>query len=207
MRKSTPIAICAVLLLVALTVPNPVRATTEAGAVKHIETLGNEAFTLLRNNGMPLAQREQAFGKILREGFDLHLIGRFVLGKYWRQASEEERQDYLDAFGDYVVKVYAHRLGGFEGQSFSVTGTKIAGEKKDVMVSTRIDQKSGAPIQAAWRVRETNGQHKIIDVSVEGVSMAVTQRQEFASVVRRSGIDGLVQVLRAQTERLSAAPG
>ncbi len=207
MRKTKAIPYSAVLLLVVLAVAGPARATTEAGAVQHIQTLGDQAFTLLHQTGMPLAQREQAFGKILREGFDLPLIGRFVLGKYWRQASGEERQDYLDAFGDYVVKVYAHRLGGFEGQSFSVTGTKIAGEKKDVLVNTRIDQKSGAPIQAAWRVRESDGQHKIIDVSVEGVSMAVTQRQEFASVVRRSGIGGLVQVLRAQTERLSAAPG
>ncbi len=207
MRKSYPILFCVVLLLVFATAPNLVRATTTEGAVKHIETLGNQAFTLLRQNGMPLAQREQAFGKILREGFDLALIGRFVLGKYWRQASEEERQDYLDAFGDYVIKTYAHRLGGFEGQSFSVTGTKVAGEKKDVMVNTRIDQKSGAPVQAAWRVRETNGRFKIIDVVIEGVSMAVTQRQEFAAVARRSGVGGLVQVLRAQTERLSAAPG
>ena len=196
-----------VCLLGAAAAPHQAAATQVNNAVRHIETLGEQALSTLRQSGMPLAQREQAFGEILRDGFDLPLIGRFVLGRYWRKANDDQRRDYLDAFSDYVIKTYASRLGGFKGQSFSVVGTQIAGDKKDVFVNTRIEQNSGPPIEAAWRVREIDGKDKIIDVVVQGVSMAVTQREEFASVTRQSGVEGLVQVLRAQTERLAATSG
>lgn len=196
-----------VCLVAAATAPSRASATGVGSAVQHIEVLGKQALSTLRQSGMTLAQREHAFAKLLRDGFDLPLIARFVLGKYWRKADDEQRRDYLDAFSDYVIKSYARRMGGFEGQSFSVTGTQVSGEKKDVFVNTRINQTSGPPIEAAWRVREIDGKNKIIDIVVEGVSMVVTQRQEFASVVRRNGIEGLIHVLRAKTERLSATAG
>lgn len=180
-------------------------ATNPDEAAKFIDGLGKHAFATLQQQNMTLAQREEAFGRILQEGFDLALIGRFVLGKYWRQASPEQQADYQEAFSRFVIKTYARRLGGFSGQTFSITGTAVTGEKADVMVETQIDRPSGPPILAVWRVREISGTLRIIDVVVEGISMAVTQRQEFASVTQRSGIDGLVEVLRAQTERLSAS--
>jgi phospholipid transport system substrate-binding protein len=180
-------------------------ATNPDEAAQFIDRLGKHAFATLQQANTPMAQREEAFGRILQQGFDLDLIGRFVLGKYWRQATPDQQADYLDAFGRFVIKTYARRLGGFTGQTFSITGTSVTGDKGDVLVETQIERPSAAPILAAWRVRDSGGTLRIIDVVVEGVSMAVTQRQEFASVTQRSGIEGLVQVLRAQTERLSAS--
>ena len=205
--KLPKLLIAGLLAACCLLPPQSAGATDEGRAAELIQTLGDKAFSTLQRPGMTLEERESAFAEILREGFDLDLIARFVLGKYWRQASDEQRDDYLRAFSDFVITTYARRLGGFTGQSFEIIGTKQAGQKKDVLVSTRIDRPSGPPIQAAWRVRESDGQVRIIDVVVEGVSMAVTQRQEFAAVAKRSGIDGLVQVLRAQTQRMAAASG
>lgn len=209
MKLSRRFLLPALLSLAATTslLARPASATSVEGAVKLIEDLGERAIATLQDDSMNVSQREAAFGKILREGFDLNLIGRFVIGKYWRQANDEQRSDYLEAFSQYVIKTYARRLGGFQGQAFSVTGTKVTGEKKDVLVATAINRPSGPPIKAGWRVREIKGKLRIIDVIVAGVSMAVTQRQEFASVTRTQGIEGLVQVLRAQTERLSATAG
>lgn len=204
LRALLVIALVSGLLLVA---PQRSWATNPDAAAGLIQALGDRALSTLQQANLSLTEREAAFGDILREGFDLHLIARFVLGKYWKQASPDQRNDYLRAFSDYVILTYARRLGGFSGQSFAITGTKVSGEKKDVLVGTRIDRPNAAPIQAAWRVREIDGMHRIIDVMVEGVSMAVTQRQEFSSIARRNGIEGLVQILRAQTEKLSAASG
>ena len=141
----------------------------------------------------------------MRKAFNLDYIGRFVLGATWRRATPEQRADYLELFGEFVVRTYAKRLGGYSGEALVVLKTTVTGKKRDVIVFTRIDRPSGPPLKANWRVREFDHQDKIIDVSVEGVSMAVTQRQEFASVTRRSGLEGLLQILRARTERLPAA--
>ena len=195
------------LLLTAMLAPLFGRAAGAAatdGAVQLIEWLGQQAITVLSRRGISLEEREAAFRTLLRKGFDLDFIGRFVLGTTWRRATPEQRADYLELFGEFIVKTYAKRLGGYSGEAFVVLKSTVTGKKRDVIVKTRIDRPSGPPLKASWRVRRFGDQDKIIDVSVEGVSMAVTQRQEFASVTRRSGLEGLLQILRARTERLPA---
>jgi phospholipid transport system substrate-binding protein len=196
------------LLLIALFAPlfgRSAGATSETGAIQLIEWLGKRAIDILNQQGSSLEQREAAFRTLLRKAFNLDYIGRFVLGTTWRRATPEQRADYLELFGEFVVRTYAKRLGGYSGEALVVLKTTVTGKKRDVIVFTRIDRPSGPPLKANWRVREFDNQDKIIDVSVEGVSMAVTQRQEFASVTRRSGLEGLLQILRARTERLPAA--
>ena len=94
-------------------------------------------------------------------------------------------------------------LGGYAGETMTVVSEPAAGAK-DILVHTRIDRPSEPAIEAPWRVRGQDGRRHIIDVMVEGVSMAVTQRAEFKSVIRRHGIDGLIQILDAHSSKLSA---
>ena len=178
-------------------------ATTVEGAAQFIRQLGDKATATLQAPNLTLDQREARFRGLLAEGFDLAFIGRFVLGRYWRAASPEQQSDYLALFSEFVVQVYSTRFGGYVGQTLTITGGREAGDK-DVIVRTRIDRPSGPPIVADWRVRITGNQYRIIDVMVEGISMAVTQRSEFASVVRRDGIEGLLAVLRARTTKMPA---
>ncbi len=86
---------------------------------------------------------------------------------------------------------------------FTVISARPAGSK-DVVVRTRIERPSGPPIKADWRVRVIKDEYKIIDVTVEGVSMAITQRSEFAAVIKSSGFEGLLVALRARVEKFSA---
>lgn len=180
-----------------------VSAEVVGGAQAFINDLASKAIGLLQRNDITLEQRESQFRDLLAHGFAMEFIGRFVLGRAWRTATPEQQQDYLTVFTEYVLKTYSRRLGGYSGEQFNVTGARAAG-KKDVLVQTRIDRPSAAAIVADWRVRQFDGQYKIIDIAVEGVSMAVTQRSEFAAVVSRNGLDGLVQALRARTQRFPA---
>jgi phospholipid transport system substrate-binding protein len=170
---------------------------------RFINQLGNQAIEVLRAPGLTLEQRESHFRSLLAEGFDLRFIGRFVLGKYWRMATPAQRNEYLALYGEFVLQTYSARLGGYAGQSLTVVDARQASDK-DVVVRTNIDRPSGPPIIAEWRVRTTGGRFRIIDVAVEGISMAVTQRSEFAAVVQRDGIDGLLTILRARTTKLPA---
>ena len=192
------------LALVAMTgVASAAYATAQPGnASQFIHQLGNQAITTLQTPGITLEEREARFRGILRQGFDLRFIGRFVLGRYWKQTAPEVRDDYLNLFSEYLLQVYSARLGGYAGETLSVIGERPAGAK-DVVVSTRIERPSGPPIVAEWRVRVTDDRLRIIDVSVEGVSMVVTQRSEFASVIQRNGVEGLIEVLRARTTKMS----
>ena len=173
-----------------------VAAVPPGGASQFIRQIGDRAIATLRAPDASLAAREARFRSLLSEGFDLAFIGRFVLGRYWRQATPEQRSAYLALFGEYVLKTYSARLGGYAGEGMTILSERPAGTK-DVVVSTRILRPSGPPIEAVWRVRTTGARYRIIDVMVEGVSMVVTQRSEFAAVVQRHGLQGLIEVLRA----------
>ena len=174
-----------------------------AGATALIGNLAEQALAVLRRQDLSLEQRETVFRQLLRDGFDMNFIARFVLGKHWREMSAEQQAEYLDVFSEYVLQTYSRRLGGYAGQSFAVVGARPAGQQ-DVVVQTRIDQPSGPPIFADWRVRAMAGAYRIVDVMVEGVSMAVTQRSEFAAVVQRGGVASLVEALRARTQMMPA---
>ena len=169
------------------------------GAAKFIDALAQQAINVLRDDSDSLKQREHNFRSLLSRGFDLPFIGRFVLGRHWRQATAQQRSDYLNLYSEFLLKTYSRRLSGFSGEKFAIAGARPAG-KRDVMVRTLIKRPNAPVIKADWRVRVKDGQYKIIDVSVEGVSMAVTQRAEFAAVVRSHGMDGLLQALRMRTQ-------
>jgi phospholipid transport system substrate-binding protein len=134
----------------------------------------------------------------------MEFIGRFVLGQYWRTATPEQQAEYLQAFNEYVLQVYSARLGGYAGETLTIVSERPAGEK-DMVVNTRIDRPSGPPLEAQWRVRATQAGPRIIDVMVAGISMVATQRDEFAAVVQRQRVAGLIEVLRARTNKLPAA--
>ncbi len=173
------------------------------GAARFMDWLAVEAIAVLRRKSDSLEQREAALRQLLAQAFDVAFIGRFVLGRYWRKITAEERQDYLAVFSEFILKTYSRRLGGYSGEAFTIIGAKPAG-KKDIMVKTNIQRPSGPPIKAHWRLRVTDRRYRIIDVSVEGVSMALTQRAEFAAVMRNHGITGLLQALRLRSQSYGA---
>jgi len=131
---------------------------------------------------------------------DAERISRFVLGRYWNTASDEERREFVKLFEEYVARAYATRLAEYAGEQFKVIGSRPDGD--GAVVSSQILRPAGsAPIKVDWRLSGRNGIYKISDVAVDGISMAVTQRSEFASVIQHNGgqLQGLITMLRQKT--------
>ncbi len=176
----------------------------EAGQAKQfVSDLGAQAITVLRQTGQPIEQREAVFRDMLTQKFALGFIGRFVLGRYWQTASADQQEEYLSLFSEFVLRNYASMLGGYVDEKFEVLGTAEAGQL-DRIVSSQIAGGGRAPIRVDWRLRMIDGKPQIIDVSVDGISMSITQREEYSSLVQRNGITGLLEVLRARTLGLPA---
>ena len=155
---------------------------------------------------VPRAERLMRFRQLFQADFDGPGIARFVLGRYWRSASEQEQQEYLKLFEDYVVFVYGTRLSNFNGETFKMLGSRT--DESGTIVSTDIISPSGeAPIKVDWRLIADHGSFKINDVIIEGISMLATQRSEFASVIQRHGgqVGGLLELMRERTRMASAA--
>ncbi len=181
-----------------------VAARVEAGqAVRFISDLGDQAITVLRQNGQSIEQREAIFREMLTRKFAMGFIGRFALGRHWQSASQDQQEEFLLLFSEFVVRNYASMLGGYVDEKFEVLGASEAG-KQDMIVGSRISGGGREPIRVDWRLRMIDGQPQIIDVGVGGISMSITQREEYSALIQRNGIGGLIEVLRARTLGLPA---
>ncbi len=197
------------IMLVGVWFLQPVSAAEKASpevAKEFIQRLGDQAVKLLADKELPLAEREAKIRELLRGNFDFKTIGRFVLGKSWRRATSDQRADYLTLFSEFVLRTYARRIGGYANDAFKITSATPLG-RSDAIIVTAIAQPVGPAVRAGWRVRNNGGSdYKIIDVMVEKVSMAATQRSEYDAIVRQRGVDGLIELLRAKVGSYSAQP-
>ena len=191
---------CAVFLTLTPTNFTASASNTEAGEV--IRVLGEEAVRVLRDkDNTTFEQREEAFRNILVEGFHIKTISRFVLGRYWKKATEAQRKAYNDLFVDFIVRVYASRFDSYNGETFLLEGVIDSDIEGDSVVRTRIIRPTGgSSVGVDFRVRVIDGVYKVVDINVEGISMLHTHRVEFSSVINRKGIDGFLDELRSQLE-------
>jgi phospholipid transport system substrate-binding protein len=199
-KRRTLIVLLAAMLTVAGVVlpPHSARAATAANAEAFIDSLVAAALKTITAEGTEDA-REKAFRTLLDANFDVPRISRFVLGRYWLTASDADKRQYLPLFETYVVRAYANRFSDYAGETVKVTGSRPQGDL--TVVSSQIIETDGAPsIKVDWVVRKDGDDYRITDVSVDGVSMVLTEKQQFAAVMERdgSGLAGLNKVLAAK---------
>ena len=205
--RKLPVILSVYLVAISLGLPAQSAAMAQDGGdkpAKFIQGLADEAIAILRDREGSFDEREKRFREVLKDDFAMKKIGRFAAGKFWRQMSADQQQQYQQLFEEWVLKTYSIRFGGYSGETVNVLKTIKAGQT-DVFVRTKIKSSSGRALKVDWRVRNIKDNYKIIDVVVEGVSMLVTQKAEFGAVLRQRGIDGLIGILRSQLDRLAAA--
>ena len=158
-----------------------------AGAKKFIEILTSDAISMLTVEDISKTERADRFRRLMNENFAIKGIAKFVLGRHWRKATESEKKEYLQLFEDLLVDTYADRFAKYSGEKLVVNKSEVRG-KGDALVHTIMIRVDGAkPLKVTWRVRGKNGIYKIVDIMVEGISMVVTQKSEFASFIQKNG--------------------
>ncbi len=195
----------AILFVGFATSQNSVAAQSDAGAF--VKDLGDHAIRVLTVKDITDAEREDRFRALLRNGFDVKRIGRFVLGRYARGVKSKAIGEYHDLFEDLIVATYAARFAQYSGQRFVIKRVAQPKNRRDAIVMSEIKPADGGPsIRIDWQVHSADDQFKIVDVRVEGVSMSVTQREEFTTVIRNNGgqFDALIAILRKKTESLKS---
>jgi phospholipid transport system substrate-binding protein len=178
-------------------------ARATAAAEEVVQRLVDRLWQMLAEQGVG-ALDEQGLLAVLEEGTDLTLLGRLVLGRYWRDANPRQRTMYLQLFRRYMVQTFVQRLRQYAGNgadqpgpAFEVVASRPVGNS-DILVQSRVLPPGSQPLRVDWRLRERPDGPVIIDLIIEGISLLVTQRSEFAAVLERTGVDGLLNELNAR---------
>jgi phospholipid transport system substrate-binding protein len=182
--------------------PAPSSASATDGA-QFVTDLASRAVSELTTGDLAMPERVTRFRGMLTEAFDVPLIGRFVLGRYWRIANEDEKTEYLKLFENYIVQTYVQRFNDFAGAQLRVLQTR-AGQDGEVIATLEAALPGKPAAKFDVRMRREANTFKIFDVVVEGISMSVTQRDDFAAVIQRNGgkIEGLLASLREKTRNV-----
>ena len=199
-RRAGGVAVMGLFALCRL--PSASASTRVARDAGHfVSSIAQEAIDELASTALDEGERLRRFRRLFAEGFDIPLIARFVLGRYWCQATDAERAEYLKLFDELVVQTYARRFNEFNAARLRVLSVSRPNEDNDVIVAVEGALQGKPPVRMDVRVRQGAAQFKIIDLSIEGISMAVTQRDEFSSVIQRGGgrIEALLASLRDKT--------
>jgi phospholipid transport system substrate-binding protein len=178
------------------------RADTAPDARQFITKLVNTALQTLADTTTDESKREHDFSHLLRDNFDIPRIARFVLGRYWTSASDQDRRHFVEIYREFIIRSYAAQFAQYRGETVKVTNSRPEGSDITVVNSEIIHPSGDPPIRVAWRVHRNGNDYKIVDVDVEGISMLLAQREEFTSVIQRSSgsLSGLIQQIERKLQ-------
>ena len=178
----------------------PAYAIDAAKAENFIKNITQQGIEELVNSNVSAAEKNARFTKLFNQDLDLDFIGKFVLGRYWRTATPQQRKDFIDVYRKLNIQTWSARFDEFKGRHFEFLGTESSKSPDQIFVNTQVPMDEGAPAQVKWRVKETNGQMRVVDIIIENVSLAQTSRSEYTSYIQKSpdGIDGLIADLRSR---------
>lgn len=182
----------------------PAAALASGPVAEFIETLGEKAARMLAADDITHEEREKRFRRILRASFDTDRITRFALGKYARRVGENEMAEFAVLFEDLAVYSYARMFAAYSGHAFRVLRTTGGRGDRYQIVATEVRLSAdAAPLRLDWQVLTKGTRHAVVDIRIEGISMAIAQREEFTSFLNNNNGD-IAVFLAALRERVAA---
>jgi len=185
-------------------VPVDARATGDDGAAakQTVRSIADRALSILKR---PEASgREAAFLDLFRDSFAIGAIARFLLGSYRSSVTPAQFARYQTVLETLVAKTTAARLSGYAGEGLEVLGARAEGTRW--LVTSRVVPKTGEPVRLDWVLARASAGLKVVDLRVENLSLAITERDEFASVLQSNGgnIDRLIAFMRDKIQKLDS---
>ncbi|MEM6621833.1 MAG: ABC transporter substrate-binding protein [Pseudomonadota bacterium] len=183
----------------ALLAVGPAFALTEDEARRHVEGTITELLGLLKDTTSvgAIAPKLRA---IMETRSNMPQIARFSAGRVWLDMSDAQRSRYTDAFAHFVSVVYARQFVGFTGNPNIQISKILDAGRKGFLVQTPLISPSGTPLSVEWLISDRGGKVEVVDIVVEGISMAVTQREEIAAMFESRGgdIEQLIATLKGE---------
>ncbi len=171
----------------------------DQAAVSFVSNLADKVIKEIITSSKTPEEKLYLFQDDFQQALDLKNIGQFVLGVYWKKATPAQREAFLKEFTDFTTKTWTDRFNMYDGQQFSFSGTRDAG-KAQVYVDSTIS--TNPPISVIWRLRQKDGTYRIIDIIVEGVSMAMSYRNEYTAFLQKNNgnLDTLTKELKKKSD-------
>jgi phospholipid transport system substrate-binding protein len=177
-----------------------------SGALALIHTTIDDVLGILHDHSLSSTERRSRIEKIAYQRFDFDVMSRLVIARYWGRFTPEQQKDFVEEFKSFLARTYGDRIDHYHDEKVEVVGEKPEA-RGDVTVETRIVGGEHDNAEVDYRLRQVDGKWRVIDVKIEGISLVLNYRDQFKSVLGRSGPSGLLEALRKKnSEQDFAAP-
>ncbi|PCJ86855.1 MAG: toluene tolerance protein [Thiotrichaceae bacterium] len=198
---------CTALLLVGSQAVTAAEANQETESpVALLERTSTEVINILRKDHDLLVKEPARVYKLMDDYILPHLddvtMAKLALGKNWRNASKQQKLDFIDEFRNLLIRTYSKSLLEFQDQTIKFFPLKLAADARKTTVKAEVIQPGGPSIPLAYRMRLKNNAWKVYDIKVDGISLVTSYRGTFTQEIRKSGIDGLLVYLREKNSKL-----
>lgn len=218
MKKSNYIftVFSVVLISVIATAWSPsILAESTAGDIESplvlLERTSTQVIKILRDDHELLQQEPERVYKIIDDYILPHLddvtMAKLAMGKNWRNATNQQKLDFVDEFRSLLIRTYSKSLIEFKDQQIKYFPIKLPDDAYKASVKAEVIQPGGPSIPMAYRMRIKNNAWKVYDIKIDGISLVTSYRGTFTQEVRKSGIDGLLKYLKDKNNKLSTKVG
>lgn len=189
------------------------QAAAQEDAAEVVKTTSQQVLERLATEKGHLEENPGRIYELINElvlpHFDFTSMSRWVLGREsWKTASEEQRREFIGEFQTLLVRTYAKALLEYSDEEIKYYPAEGNPGSGLVVVKTEVQQPSGGgSIPIHYRMHQQNGQWKVVDVAVDGVSLVSTYRGSFASEIRKNGLDALIAKIGERNNKLASNPG
>ncbi|MDA0823310.1 MAG: ABC transporter substrate-binding protein [Proteobacteria bacterium] len=194
------------VLSLAFVVPMNVVIASEA-PTDIVRNTTDQVITRIQNDRDELRQDPSKMYALVSElifpRFDFPIMGQWVLGTHWKGADPQSQQSFIDQFRKLLVRTYATALLEFSDQAITYPDKEATIKGRTAVVRQEIEQAGSAPIELGYRLHDASGEWKVIDVSVDGVSLVKTYRASFSSMINDSGLAHLIETLDAKNKEIN----
>ncbi len=166
-----------------------------AQALEFVDDLATKAYQALNDHSMSAKERQMRARSLIDHGFNVRYVSLLALGPYARDLDEKGLSEYEDKFADFLYGKYTTLVENYGVVRFSATGAEQVG-RRDALVHLMIYRK-GETVDTRWRVRMFDGEPRVIDVEVAGLSLIQAERSDFSALIKKAGFKGLFDALSA----------
>ena len=194
-RRVQALAIASALLIVGFVTP----VAAEQSPRDVVQSTSDEVLAVLAEKDLSKQERRDKVRAIVLRSVDFETLSRLVLARNWSRFTPAQQQEFMQEFQEHLATIYGRRLDDYRNEKVEIVGDRRE-PNGDSTVQTKILRGGGSnDIQVDYRLRESNGQWKVIDFIVEEISMVANFRSQFQDIVASGGPEKLLQLLKEKT--------
>jgi phospholipid transport system substrate-binding protein len=178
--------------------------TTVARAVEGpsavVQQIADAVVAVLADKSLTVEQRRHKVEAIVYAHFDFETLSRLVLARNWKDLSPDQQQTFVEEFKRHLSVTYGKNVETYNNEKAVVIGDR-AEARDDWTVKTKVIRPNAEDVLVDYRLRKEDGDWRVIDVVIEGVSLVANFRSQFQEIISRDGAAKLIDLLREKNAK------